>query len=95
MRAITALWACLLVLCACDPEPEVDWDSFDLQGHRGCRGLMPENSSEGMKMALELGVKTLVKWFCLTSRISPVRSVSMPPAIPFTLRSNMHMPFIQ
>ena len=59
MRAITALWACLLVLCACDPEPEVDWDSFDLQGHRGCRGLMPENSSEGMKMALELGVKTL------------------------------------
>lgn len=34
-------------------------ETFDLQGHRGCRGLMPENSIEGFKKALELGVKTI------------------------------------
>lgn len=33
--------------------------SFDLQGHRGCRGLMPENSWPAFKKALGLGVTTL------------------------------------
>ena len=33
--------------------------SFDLQGHRGCRGLMPENSLAAFEKALELGVTTL------------------------------------
>lgn len=32
---------------------------FDIQGHRGCRGLLPENSIEGMIRAIELGVVTL------------------------------------
>ncbi len=32
---------------------------FDKQGHRGCRGLMPENTWPAMKKALELGVTTL------------------------------------
>lgn len=31
----------------------------DLQGHRGCRGLMPENTIPAMIKALELGVHTL------------------------------------
>jgi glycerophosphoryl diester phosphodiesterase len=34
-------------------------DSFDTQGHRGCRGLMPENTIPAMMKALELGVNTL------------------------------------
>ena len=34
-------------------------DSFDKQGHRGCRGLMPENTWPAMKKALDLGVTTL------------------------------------
>jgi glycerophosphoryl diester phosphodiesterase len=33
--------------------------AFDKQGHRGCRGLMPENTWPAMKMALDLGVTTL------------------------------------
>jgi glycerophosphoryl diester phosphodiesterase len=33
--------------------------SYDLQGHRGARGLMPENSIPGMIKALDLGVNTL------------------------------------
>ena len=32
---------------------------FDKQGHRGCRGLMPENTIPAMIHALELGVTTL------------------------------------
>ncbi len=33
--------------------------NIDLQGHRGCRGLMPENTIAAMIFALELGVTTL------------------------------------
>ena len=32
---------------------------FDKQGHRGCRGLMPENTVPAMLHALQLGVTTL------------------------------------
>ncbi len=32
---------------------------IDVQGHRGCRGLMPENSIPGFLKAIELGVHTL------------------------------------
>ena len=34
-------------------------DDFDIQGHRGCRGLMPENTIPAMLKALDLGVTTL------------------------------------
>jgi glycerophosphoryl diester phosphodiesterase len=33
--------------------------TLDVQGHRGCRGLMPENTIPAMIKALELGVTTL------------------------------------
>ena len=32
---------------------------FDLQGHRGARGLLPENTLAAFRRALELGVTTL------------------------------------
>ncbi|HNC39904.1 MAG TPA: glycerophosphodiester phosphodiesterase family protein, partial [Chitinophagaceae bacterium] len=34
-------------------------EEFDKQGHRGCRGLMPENTIPAMIHALDLGVTTL------------------------------------
>jgi glycerophosphoryl diester phosphodiesterase len=34
-------------------------NTFDKQGHRGCRGLMPENTIPAMLHALDLGVTTL------------------------------------
>jgi glycerophosphoryl diester phosphodiesterase len=34
-------------------------DAFDLQGHRGARGLSPENTLEGFAIALKIGVTTL------------------------------------
>lgn len=33
--------------------------AFDLQGHRGARGLMPENTLSGFAKALDIGVSTL------------------------------------
>jgi glycerophosphoryl diester phosphodiesterase len=33
--------------------------AFDLQGHRGARGLVPENTLAGFSRAIELGVTTL------------------------------------
>lgn len=35
------------------------WEAFDKQGHRGCRGLMPENTIPAMLNAIGLGVTTL------------------------------------
>ena len=32
---------------------------IDIQGHRGCRGIMPENTIEGFLKAVQLGVSTL------------------------------------
>lgn len=33
--------------------------ALDIQGHRGCRGLLPENTLPAFRKALELGVQTL------------------------------------
>lgn len=42
------------------PEDEIlIQESFDLQGHRGARGLMPENSIPAFLKAVDLGVKTI------------------------------------
>ena len=35
------------------------WEAFDKEGHRGCRGLMPENTVPAMLNAIGLGVTTL------------------------------------
>ncbi|MEO1033121.1 MAG: glycerophosphodiester phosphodiesterase family protein [Bacteroidota bacterium] len=39
---------------SCNPKKQVD-----VQGHRGCRGLLPENSLPAFEKAIELGVQTL------------------------------------
>ena len=65
--------AAVLIIAACSPSKKntsVNNDaekitaksteaSFDKQGHRGCRGLMPENTIPAMLHALSLGVSTL------------------------------------
>jgi len=40
-------------------QPGSGFPLFDKEGHRGCRGLMPENTIPAMLKALELGVTTL------------------------------------
>jgi glycerophosphoryl diester phosphodiesterase len=49
---------------ACSPSAKTNSNmplkkDFDLEGHRGCRGLMPENTIPAFIKALELGVTTL------------------------------------
>jgi glycerophosphoryl diester phosphodiesterase len=43
----------------CWSSHEVSAQQFDIQGHRGCRGLMPENSIPGFLKAIDLGVTTI------------------------------------
>lgn len=46
--------------------------AFDLQGHRGARGLAPENTLAGFQRALEVGVTTLELDIALTADGVPV-----------------------
>ena len=51
-----------LLISSCVVQPEVidiKPRIIDLQGHRGARGLLPENTIPGFLLALELGVNTL------------------------------------
>ena len=50
---MTRLLAVVLSLAACAAQ------ALDLQGHRGARGLLPENTLPSFQRALELGVTTL------------------------------------
>jgi len=48
------IWVSILISCH-----ETDYVQLDIQGHRGCRGLMPENTIAGFQKAVEIGVNTL------------------------------------
>ena len=50
------LWLCLIAL-GCTPSENAT--SIDIQGHRGARGLVPENSLEAFLLAAKMGVNTL------------------------------------
>lgn len=54
MKIKTNFFLFLFTVLSCNTEKE-----FDLQGHRGYRGLYPENSIEGFIKSLEIGVNTL------------------------------------
>lgn len=47
-----------LLLFSCRPQ-KTDMKHVDIQGHRGCRGLVPENTIPAFKRALSIGVHTL------------------------------------
>src|SRR5204862_5876666 len=55
----------LVVLFSCEGSKKIQKPmgslnlDFDIQGHRGCRGLMPENTIPAMLKAIDLGVTTL------------------------------------
>lgn len=55
---LCAIFISVLAGCATATEPGTR-TPFDLQGHRGARGLAPENTIPGFIRALELGVTTL------------------------------------
>ncbi len=49
------------------PAPEPEGREIDLQGHRGARGLAPENTLAGFRRALAVGVTTLEMDLALTA----------------------------
>jgi glycerophosphoryl diester phosphodiesterase len=51
--------AMMLAACASPPATYSAPEGFDVQGHRGARGLLPENTLPAFARALELGVTTL------------------------------------
>ncbi len=57
----------LLFIPGCNAPHQNLMEEIDIQGHRGCRGLMPENSIPAFKKALELGVTTLELDVVITS----------------------------
>lgn len=68
IKPTTAAVIVLLIVSACEVVPGDDtaqitpdaaYGDIDLQGHRGARGLLPENSIPSFKKALELGVQTV------------------------------------
>jgi len=56
---------------------------FDLQGHRGARGLMPENSLPGFAKALSIGVSTLELDLAITkdNRVVVIHNPRLEPEI--------------
>jgi glycerophosphoryl diester phosphodiesterase len=61
---LRALLCALLLPCAAH--------AFDLQGHRGARGLAPENTLAGFQRTLDLGVTTLETDVVITKDDVPV-----------------------
>ncbi len=68
MKKFIYLLGVALLMGACqNPAPKkkkqvkavMETNNIDIQGHRGCRGLEPENTLPAFKKALELGVNTL------------------------------------
>jgi len=59
-RARVALGIALIAgFASCSAAPPLRLQEFDLQGHRGARGLVPENTLPGFERALDLEVTTL------------------------------------
>ena len=53
------IFATIIVLTMTSAFKQVYIPKFDVQGHRGCRGLRPENTIPAFLMALDSGVTTL------------------------------------
>lgn len=53
--------AMVVVIAACNAQKKTSLPvaTFDKQGHRGCRGLMPENTKPSMIKAMDLGATRL------------------------------------
>ena len=62
MKNLFSIAICLTLFCGCNnhqKQPTSIFNKIDKQGHRGCRGLMPENTIPAFIKAIDLGVNTL------------------------------------
>lgn len=58
MKNISAVFWFFICITGCMGQNNIN-TNLDIQGHRGCRGLMPENTIEGCIKAVDIGVNTL------------------------------------
>ena len=58
-RVLQAGMVMLIAACSTGGTPPMEPPAFDLQGHRGARGLAPENTLAAFERALAEGVSTL------------------------------------
>ncbi|MDW3195969.1 MAG: glycerophosphodiester phosphodiesterase family protein [Cytophagales bacterium] len=70
MKQIWSGFLLIILLIGCqsasNKQENMDLSSIDIQGHRGARGLLPENSIRGFLHAVDLGVNTLEMDLCVT-----------------------------
>ena len=59
MKYLLVLYCFIISACMGTKKSSMSQPLFDTQGHRGCRGLMPENTIPAMLKAIDLGVHTL------------------------------------
>lgn len=62
MTKLFFFMSCIFVSCSTSnvaQDATLAVAKFDKEGHRGCRGLMPENTIPAFKKAIDLGVTTL------------------------------------
>ena len=61
MKTISVIGLAFLCLALpnCNSKSTPMNSEIDIQGHRGCRGLRPENTTVAFKKAIDIGVKTL------------------------------------
>ena len=69
IKNLLYLYLFVVLFSACNSTKKITSDNdiynkplsanFDFEGHRGCRGLMPENTIPAMLKAIDLGVTTL------------------------------------
>lgn len=57
--SVHLLSSCILHKSIQTNDEKIKMKKIDVQGHRGCRGLLPENTIPAFMKALELGVTTL------------------------------------
>ena len=71
MRLLTLalIISCVIISCQSTDQQkknQMEMTKLDIQGHRGARGLMPENSIPAFKKALDFRVSTLELDVCVT-----------------------------
>ncbi|MBS1512445.1 MAG: glycerophosphodiester phosphodiesterase [Bacteroidetes bacterium] len=69
MKKLLLLTAVITAMASCNSsqhQANMTLPAFDKEGHRGCRGLMPENTIPAMLKALDLGVTTLEMDICFS-----------------------------
>jgi glycerophosphoryl diester phosphodiesterase len=59
MRISLLIGILVFLFASCSTDQEDVIANVDVQGHRGCRGLMPENTIPAMLTAMKIGVTTL------------------------------------